>query len=129
MITTIISDTPHLSPGVRAAGVAALVLLWGGLIAWGFVAIRVLRARLEADAAGIRWESPYWPSSGQLAWGEIIRVQVRRKWLTGWVLEVATRDSRSRGIPFIEPAMPQSREAALTLASELEALRSYRVAH
>jgi hypothetical protein len=128
VIATIISDTPQLSPEVRAAGVAALVLLWGGLIAWAFVAIRFLRARLEADAAGIRWDSPYWPSSGQLAWGEIVRFQVRRKWLTRMVLEVTTRDERSRRIPFIEPAIPLSREAALTLTSELEALRSPGVA-
>jgi hypothetical protein len=123
VIGSIITDTPALTAVQRAAGVAALVVLYVCLVAWLFVATRMAWGRFVVDSTGLRWDNPFRLSSVRIPWDEVARIEHRWRWSSPMRIVVTTRDGRSRRIRFSDPSIPLSRDAARAVVSDIEALR------
>lgn len=103
--------------------IGALVLALCGLALVTFMFFRMTRVRFIADGWGLRWDNPVWPSSTQLPWEQIARIELRGSRVLAMRIVVTTLDGHSRWIRQIDLSLPISKASYRVLVAEIAELR------
>jgi hypothetical protein len=101
-----------------------VVLTLCAALAWtGYGLLRLSRFRFVADGWGLRWANPLWPSSTQLPWERIARIELRGSRLLSMRMVCITNDGRSRLVWAFDPSIPASLASYRTIFDEVVGLR------
>lgn len=87
----------------------------------GIVAARLLVARFEADAWGIRCTNP--TTTVRIPWGDLQSLEPRGESVLAQRIIVVTKQRRARMLWTFDPRVPVCRDTGRLLVAELEAVR------
>ena len=100
-----------------------IVLALCALVWLGYVLLRLSRIRFVADDWGLRWANPFWPSTTQLPWEGIARMELRGSRLLSMRVVVITNDGRSRLVWATDPSIPVSTGSIRAIFDEMVGVR------